>query len=141
FANAMADAGEVSRAEKILADLYRSFPTDNDLAQALKNLSARKTMDEGGYDALADGSGSYRDILKDKNEAVALEQQNRQVKTEDLAAKQIAEYEARLKTEPNNLKLLRSVAELYTQKNQFDLALNYYQKIKTTEAGTDASLD
>ena len=65
------------------------FPTDNDLAQALKDLSARKTLDEGGYEALADGTGSYRDILKDKEEAVSLEQQNRQVKTEDVAERLI----------------------------------------------------
>ena len=123
FANALADSGEVGRAEKILADLYRSFPTDNDLAQALKDLSARKTLDEGGYDALADGTGSYRDILKNKEEAVSLEQQNRQVKTEDVAERLINEYETRLKTEPKNLKLLRSLAELYTQKKQFDRAL------------------
>src|ERR1039458_5656453 len=58
FAKALADSGQVGKAEKILADLYRSFPTDNELAQALKDLSARKTLDEGGYEALADGSGS-----------------------------------------------------------------------------------
>jgi tetratricopeptide (TPR) repeat protein len=141
FANSLADAGDPARAEAILANLVRSSPHDNELAQALKNISARRTMQKGGYDALAEGTGSYRDILKDKDEAVSLEQENRQVKTEDLAAKQIAEYEARIKVEPNNLKLLRSVAELYTQKNQFDLALSYYQKIKVTEAGADASLD
>ena len=100
-----------------------SSRTDNELAQALKDLSARKTLDEGGYDALADGTGSYRDILKDKEEAVSLEQQNRQVKTEDVAERLIGEYEARLKTEPKNLKLLRQLAELYTQKKQFDRAL------------------
>ena len=141
FANALADAGEGGRAEKILADLYRSFPTDNELAQALKDLSARKTLDEGGYEALADGSGSYRDILKDKEEAVSLEQQNRQVKTEDVAERLINEYETRLKTEPKNLKLLRSLAELYTQKKQFDRALSYYERIKASEIGGDASLD
>ena len=133
--------GEVGKAEKILADLYRSFPTDNELGQALKDLSARKTLDEGGYEALADGTGSYRDILKDKEEAVSLEQQNRQVKTEDVAERLISEYEARLKTEPRNLKLLRSLAELYTQKNQFDRALSYYEQIKSSEVGGDASLD
>ena len=126
FANALADSGEVGRAEKILADLYRSFPTDNELAQALKDLSARKTLDEGGYEALADGTGSYRDILKDKEQAISLEQQNRQVKTEDVAERLISEYETRLTTEPKNLKLLRSLAELYTQKKQFDRALSYY---------------
>src|SRR5262249_4109728 len=77
LANGLAEIGEVKRGEKILADLYRSFPTDNELAQALKNMSAKQTMDEGGYDSLADGSGSYRDILKDKDQAVSLEQQAR----------------------------------------------------------------
>ncbi|MCX6913663.1 MAG: hypothetical protein NT167_11545, partial [Verrucomicrobia bacterium] len=62
FANALADSGEVGRAEKVLADLYRSFPTDNDLAQALKDLSARKTLNEGGYDALADGRAADQRI-------------------------------------------------------------------------------
>src|SRR5438034_2723291 len=116
FANTLADAGDVVRAEKILADLYRAFPTDNELAQALKNISARKTMDKGGYEALADGKGSYRDILKDKEEAVALEQSNRQVKSEDLTEKLIREKEARLKSEPANLKLIKDLAELHTQK-------------------------
>ena len=73
--------------------------------------------------------------------AVALEQQNRQVKTEDVAEKLINEYETRLKSEPKNLKLLRSLAELYTQKKQFDKALGYYEKIKSSEVGGDASLD
>ena len=141
YANALADSGETGRAEKVLADLYHMFPTDNELASALKDLSARKTLDEGGYDALADGSGSYRDILANKEEAVSLEQQNRQVKTEDVAEKLINEYEERLKTEPKNLKLLRSLAELYTQKQQFDKALSYYEQIKSSEIGGDASLD
>jgi tetratricopeptide (TPR) repeat protein len=141
FANALAASGESSRAEKILADLYRQFPDDNDLAQALKNLSARKTLDEGGYEALADGTGSYRDILKDKDEAAMLEQQNRQMQTGDTAGRLIKEYETRLQTEPNNLKLARSLAELYTQKKEFDRALSYYDRIKTSDIGSDASLD
>ncbi len=141
FANTLANIGEVSRAERILVELYRANPTDNDLAQALKDLSARKTLDEGGYDSLADGGGSYRDILKDKDEAASLEQQNRSVKTEDVAARLIAEYETRLKTEPNNLKMLRSLAELYTQKKDFDRALACYDRIKASDIGNDPSLD
>ncbi len=141
FANALADSGDVGRAEKLLAHLSSKFPQDNELAQAHKDISARQTLDEGGYDALADGTGSYRDILKDKEEAVSLEQQNRQVKTEDVAERLIGEYETRLKTEPKNLKLLRSLAELCTQKKQFDRALSYYEQIKSSEVGGDASLD
>lgn len=139
-ANALAENGQVDTGERILSELCRIFPRDNDLAQALKNLSAKKTMDEGGYDELADGTGSYRDILKDKEEAVALEQEQRHYKPEDTTDRLIREYEARLQTEPDNLKLLRNLAELYTQKKDFDKALEYYGRIKASDIGGDASL-
>ena len=143
FANTLADSGEVVRAERILSELYNEFPADQDLAMALKNISARRTMDKGGYEALADGKGSYRDILKNEEEAKALEQENRQVKTEDTVQRLIDEKEIRLKTDPKNVKTLRDLAELYTQKQQFDRALGYYERIKSTEGGgaADASLD
>ncbi len=141
FANAVSEIGEGSRAEQIVLDLLRDNPNDGDLSQALKNLSARKTLDEGGYNALEGGEGSYRDILKNKEEAVSLEQEKRSQKTEDVAARLIAEYEARLKTEPDNLKLLRQLAELYTEKKEFDLALEFYDRIKSSEmGGGDSSL-
>jgi len=139
--NALAEIGEGQHAERVLVEICRLYPRDAELAQALKDVSARKTMDEGGYEALADGTGSYRDILKDKEEAISLEQQNRQVKSEDVNARLILEYEARLPNEPNNVKLLRSLAELYRQKNQFDAALGYYERIKQTDVGSDAALD
>jgi tetratricopeptide (TPR) repeat protein len=141
FANILADTGEVVRGEKILSELSASYPGDTELSQALKNLSARRTMQKGGYDALADGKGSFRDILKDKDEAVALEQEQRQVKTEDVTARLIKEYEERLPKEPNNLKLLRSLAELYTQKKQFDASLAIWERVKGSEGGADPSVD
>ncbi|MGA2853385.1 MAG: hypothetical protein ABSE90_04570 [Verrucomicrobiota bacterium] len=141
FAHAVSAIGEGSRAEKILMDLLREMPNDGDLKMALKDLSARKTMDESGYGALEGGGGSYRDILKDKKEAESLEQEKRVQKTEDVAERLIGEYEARLHTEPNNLKLVRSLAELFTQKKQFDRALNLYDRIKNSDMGNDPSLD
>ena len=141
YAQALAGIGQATRAEAILSEMCRAYPHDSELGQILKNLSASKTMDEGGYDALADGSGSYRDILKDKDEAVALEQEKRQVKSEDVTERLIREYETRLSAEPNNLKLLRDLAELHTSKQQFDRALEYYERIKASDMGADASLD
>ena len=146
FAHALAAAGDISegennRGEKLLMDLLRDNPQDGDLSKALKNLSARKTMNEGGYGALEGGEGSFRDILKDKKEAAALEQEKRVVKTEDVTERLIGEYETRLEREPDNLKLVRSLAELYTQKKQFERALEFYDRIKTSGMGNDPSLD
>ena len=108
---------------------------------ALKNLSARTTMAEGGYDALSEGKGSYRDIMRDKSQATALEQENRVVKTGDVADNLIAEYSERLAQEPGNLKLLRNLAELHTQKKEFDQALAYYQQIRSSDSGGDPTLE
>ena len=142
FANALgASGGDASQGEKILAELLRSSPNDGELAKALKNLSARQTMDEGGYSALEGGQGSYRDILKNKKEAVSLEQEKRVVKSEDVAERLIGEYEARLQTEPGNLKLVRELAKLYTEKKQFDRATALYERIKNSEMGNDPSLE
>jgi len=142
FAEALAaSGGDANRGEQILTDLLRTRPNDGELAKALKNLSARKTMDKGGYSSLEGGQGSYRDILKDKQEAVSLEQEKRVVKSEDVAERLIGEYEARLQTEPNNLKLVRSLAELYTQKKQFERALELYDRIRNSPMGNDPSLE
>ncbi len=142
FADALAaSGGDASRGEQILNELLRARPSDGELSMALKNLSARKTMDKGGYTALEGGQGSYRDILKNKQEAISLEQEKRVVKAEDVAERLIGEYEARLQTEPKNLKLVRSLAELYTQKKQFDRALALYDRIRESEMGNDPSLE
>jgi tetratricopeptide (TPR) repeat protein len=140
YGEALARAGQVEKAETVYSDLMQAFPHKADIAQALKDLSARKTLGSG-YEALASGTGSYRDILKDREEAVSLEQQQRAVKTDDVAQRLILEYEERLPREPKNLKLLRTLAELYAQKRQFDRAVEYCERIKNSEGGNDPSLD
>ncbi|SRR5260221_90954 len=141
YGKALAQAGQVPKAESIYEELSRLYPSKGEITQALKDLSARNTMKEGGYDALADGSGSYRDILKNKEEALSLEQANRQVKSDDVTDNLIREYEERVPKEPKNLKLLRSLSELYAQKKEFDRAIEYCERIRASEGGTDPSLD
>lgn len=138
---ALIRSGQSQRAEIILEELQRAHPTDQHVAQALKNASASKTLREGGYDALEGGKGSYRDILKNETEAVALEQEKRQVKASEVADRLIEQYEAQVQKEPKNLKLLRSIAELCTEKAEFDRALEFYNRIIETEGSSDSSLD
>jgi tetratricopeptide (TPR) repeat protein len=141
YANALADIGEIAQAEQVMSAICGEYPNDVELAQAFKNISARKTLDEGGYDALADGTGSYRDILKNKEEAVMLEQEQRVEKNLSVTERLIKEYEERLPREPGNLKLLRQLAECYTQQKDFERALSYYSQIKSSDMGNDPTLD
>jgi tetratricopeptide (TPR) repeat protein len=138
---ALVRAKQVAKAENIYRELERSFPNDQQIVQALKNVVASRTMAEGGYEALSSGQGSYRDILKDKAEAVSLEKESREVKGGDVADQLLKEYEERLATDPGNIRLLRSVAELYVQKQAFDQALDYYQRILGTEGVNDPAIE
>lgn len=138
---ALVAAGLIDRAHDIYSELIARNPADTGLSQSLKNVAARRTMRDQGYDALESGAGSYRDILKDKQQAASLEQEQRQVKSDDVASELIREYQARLEKEPNDRRLLRSIAELYAQKKDFDTALEYYGMITTIEGQSDPSLE
>jgi tetratricopeptide (TPR) repeat protein len=141
LAQALIVNGQIERAEKVYSELQKANPGDPSIAQELKNLAARRTLREGGYDEVSSGTASYRDILKNKEEAVALEQENRQVKSDDVATRLIAEKEARLEKEPGNRRALREIAELYIQKKEFDKALEFYQRIQTSEGPVDPSIE
>src|SRR6185369_16063008 len=125
---ALAESGQIDKAENYYGELQRAFPLKGEISTAVKNLSARRTMNEGGYEALAGGTGSYRDILRDKQGSQKLEQEGRVVRPDDRTNELLTEYEARAVQEPNNFKLLRNIAELHTQKKDFDKALEYYQR-------------
>lgn len=139
--DAYAQAGQNEEAAKVYNDLLRVRPNDPEVLQHMKNVTARQTLEEGGYEQVAESGGSYRDLLKDKEEAQSLEQGARVVKSDDVAQDLIGQYEARLKTEPNNLKLMRNIAELYAQKREFDLALGYFDRIRGIEGAADPSLE
>jgi len=129
-----------SRAENIYQDLLNKDRNDTEVASLLKNLSANKTLQEGGYESLADGKGSYRDILKNKDEAVALEQENKQVRSIEQTLKLLDEAVDKLRADPSNFQQARAVAELYAQAKDYDKAIKYYGMLMEVGAG-DANME
>ena len=141
LAEACMRVGQSQRAEDIYIELMRLYPGDGSVNQAYKQLAATRTLQEGGYEAIADGKGTYRDILKDKDQTLSLEQENRQVKSEDVAVKLIEEYKERLRQDSSNLKLARQLADLYLQIKDYDRALKYYNQLLGLDGGADATLE
>jgi len=88
FANAVAEAGEVGRRRKSWRTcIALSRPTMN-CASAERPLGPQDPG-RGRLRSPGGRTGSYRDILEGQREAVSLEQQNRQVKSEDVAERLI----------------------------------------------------
>jgi tetratricopeptide (TPR) repeat protein len=140
LADAAGQLGQRARAERIFRDLLRKDPGDIEVNERMKNMLASRTMHEGGYAKLEGGEGSYRDVLKDKAEAVSLEQQNRSVKDVDVVANLITQNEAKLAKEPDNLKLIRDLADLYLKKSDFDRAIDYLNRYLKQTGVNDPSV-
>src|SRR5215469_4019488 len=108
-------------------------------AQALrlgKDASARASMKRGGWTQ----AESYRDLIKDKEEAISLEQQNRLRLTGEALDQQIAETYTRHKAEPANIDLMRRLGALNEQKEDFETAIGWYRNAADLSKGADTGL-
>jgi len=108
-------------------------------AQALrlgKDASARASMKRGGWTQ----AESYRDLIKDKDEAISLEQQSRIRLTGEALDQQIAETYARHQAEPENLDFARRLGVLSEQKDDFESAVRWYQYAADLAKGADTGL-
>lgn len=124
-------------ARDIYERLLQVNPNDFTAQKGLKDATARAAMQTGGWDM----AQSYRDVIKDKEEAVALEQQSRVVRAEDMIENLIQENLTKLKHEPNHPVIRRELGKLYGQKSDYKTALEYLEKIWAEEAGGDSSLE
>ena len=124
-------------AREVYERLIQINPNDFDAQKGAKDATAHGAMETGGWEE----AGSYRDVIKDKDEAVALEQKARVVRAEDMIEKQINENLAKLNQDPNNTAIRRELGKLYTQKGDFETALTYLEKLFAEEAGADPTLE
>ena len=121
-------------------EIYNQLTAINPLdAQSLrlgKDASARASMKRGGWTQ----ADSYRDLIKDKDEAISLEQQSRIRLTGEALDQQIAETYKRHQAEPENLDFARRLGALSEQKDDFESATRWYQYAADLAKGADTGL-
>jgi len=111
----------------------------NDLAaiKGGKDASAALSMQRGGWER--EGS-TYRDLIKDKDEAIALEQQNRVVRSDDMIQNLLTELHSKVEADPGNVDASRRIAELYEQKNDLENAVAWFSYAAELTKNTDPNL-
>ena len=112
-------------------------PANFEAQKGLKDVTAHGAMQGGGWD----DAKSYRDVIKDKDEAISLEQQHRVVRAEDMVENLIQEQLARLRQDPDNPVIRRELGKLYAQKGEYKSALSYLEKLAASEGGADAAME
>jgi tetratricopeptide (TPR) repeat protein len=124
-------------ARDVYERLLSMNPNDFEAQQGIKDATAHGAMAEGKWQE----AESYRDVMKDKDEAIALEQQSRVVRAEDMVQNLINEALAKAQQEPDNPIHQRELGKLYGQKGDYETALQYLEKLFASEAGADPTLE
>jgi tetratricopeptide (TPR) repeat protein len=111
-------------------------PLDAAALRLGKDASARASMSTGGWTQ----AESYRELIKDKDAAVSLEQQSRMHLTGEALEQQIAELQTRQQAEPQNIDVARRLGALCEQKDDIESATKWYQRAVDLTGGSDAGL-
>ncbi len=130
------ELGESEREVEIYNRISAIDPADAAAMRLGKDASARDSMKSGGWAA----AGSYRDLIKDKEAAVSLEQQSRMQLTEESLGRQIAEVYALHEAEPQNIDIARRLGALSEQKDDLDAAIAWYRYASDLTHGSDPGL-
>jgi tetratricopeptide (TPR) repeat protein len=130
------ELGENEREVEIYNRISAIDPADAAAMRLGKDASARDSMKSGGWAVAA----SYRDLIKDKEAAVSLEQQSRMQLTEESLGRQIAEVYALHEAEPQNIDIARRLGALSEQKDDLDAAIAWYRYASDLTQGSDPGL-
>jgi tetratricopeptide (TPR) repeat protein len=130
------DLSDSEREVEIYNQISAIDPADAAAMRLGKDASARGSMKSGGWGS----AESYRDLIKDKEAAVSLEQQSRMQLSGESLSQQIAESYAMHEAEPQNVDVARRLASLSEQKDDLEAAIVWYRYASDLTHGSDPGL-
>ena len=118
--------GDNAKAVAVFSRIAQVNPSDLEAIKKSKDASAADTMKKGKWEEVAGSGGSlnFRDLIKSKDEAVALENKSKVVRTSDQISQQISEVYAAWEAEQSSVDLSRRLSNLYEQWFEVILANN-----------------
>ncbi len=130
------DLGENDREVEIYNRIAVIDPLDSVAARMVKDASARASMKGGGWSE----ASSYRDLIRDKDAAISLEQQTRMQVSDDSIDRQLAETYAEHQANPENVAMAQRLGSLNEQKDDLESAVAWYEYATQLTGGTDPGL-
>lgn len=111
-------------------------PNDLEVQQKLRGAAALASMQDGKWEE----EGDFKDKLKDKEESVAIEQDDKIARSEDDIAAMIERLEKQLESD-DSVDVLRKIADYYYRAGRFDDAINANNKIVEKMGTLDPAVD
>ena len=131
-------AGKPTDALKIADEILAARPVDAEAQSLMRKALVAQTVVKNRWDA----QSTYREKLRDEQEAISLEQAGKVVTADSMTQRLLDEALARVAKEPLNLNHYRSVAQAYRQLGDIEHALAWVRKARLQPAGSvDAALE
>jgi tetratricopeptide (TPR) repeat protein len=135
--------GNAEAAVALYSKIAEANPADLIAVKRSKDAAATATMKSGGWNE----AKSYRDLMKDKEEAVSLEQKSRVVKSADMIDQQLGELTPQWDENQTSVDMTRRIAKLWEDRFELDqtsesLDGSYYYYHHTNEllGGADPAI-
>ncbi|MEI9894634.1 MAG: tetratricopeptide repeat protein [Chthoniobacter sp.] len=135
--------GKADEAVTIYSKIAEINPADLTAVKRSKDAAATASMKSGGWDT----AQSYRDLMKNKDEAISLEQKSRVVKSIDMIDEQLGELTPQLENAQDNVDLTKRIAKLWEDRfeqkqdeESLDGALYYYTQTNELVGGADPAV-
>lgn len=136
--------GSADKAVDIYSKIAEMNPADLTAVKRSKDASATASMKSGGWDQK---DKSYRDLIKDKDQAISLEQKGRIVKSAEMINDQLNELYPQWEANQENSDLTRRIAKLWedrfeieSDEESLDGAIGYYAHANQLMSGTDPAV-
>lgn len=138
LANAYLESGQSDLAIQTGNTILEINPSDGDAEDMMKRASVAVAMTQGKWE----GSSNFREQLKDKEEAEALEQSAKTVNDAKGLEGLIRQAYENVQAEPQNLNHYRQLSDYYHRYGDLQNAIAWIQQARKLEAGKgDVSLE
>ncbi|MEM8867133.1 MAG: tetratricopeptide repeat protein [Verrucomicrobiota bacterium] len=132
------EIGKTEEAIKVGDTVYRLNPSDDEVQSLIKKASVEQSINKGKWEA----DESFRDKLKDEEEAQKLEQLARAQTGDSGLRALIEEAKKGVEAQPGNLNNYRDLVSHYRKLEEFENALEWLTKARELESGrADVNLE
>jgi tetratricopeptide (TPR) repeat protein len=139
LADLYTEIGDTKNARDLFERLSAMRPNDPSIVKAYKDAMAMHSMQRDGWTDAAEG-GTFRDVMKSKDEAVMLEREAKAVKSDSDAEDLIEDALKKLEIEPDNMNAYRTLARLYAQRGMFEESIGTLEEALRRSPG-DPEMD
>jgi tetratricopeptide (TPR) repeat protein len=111
--------GRTSSARECFERLCEIAPNDAAALKRLKDAMAMDSISGDGWEKASKEGGTYRDILKSKDEASKLEKEAKSQKSDSDMDTLIKDLKEKIEKEPGNINFRRALANMYIKQRHF----------------------